>query len=88
MPANNTPPPRQTIGQLVTALRGRFTNRVCDTFCQEFGYKGAEDVDPLLLAVADRQGRIARELDKHAKRLAERATMGPARLTSRSSVIA
>jgi hypothetical protein len=88
MVAVTTPPPRQSIGQLVKALRARFTNRVCDTFCLEFGYKGAEDVDPLLLAVADRQGRIARELDTHAKRLADRATMGPgASITSRSTVI-
>lgn len=86
MPASNTPP-RRTVGQLVTELRSRFGARVCDTFCQEFGYQGAHDVDPLLLAVADRQGRIARELDKHAKRLADRATMGPARIMCNTEVI-
>jgi hypothetical protein len=64
-----------TLGEFVQDLRRRYSARVIDTWLQEFGYKGASDVDPLLLAVASRSDRLERELDAHGKRLADRAKM-------------
>jgi hypothetical protein len=62
-----------TPGDFANALFGRFGNRVVSSWLQEFGYAIRDD--GLLLAVMERAARLHRELDAHAKRLADRAQM-------------
>jgi hypothetical protein len=61
-------------------LRDAFPTRVIDTWLQEFGYA------TLAAAVTERPERIRRELDIHAKRLADRAQMSRA-VVGRAGVI-
>lgn len=73
------------IGTIVSYLGRKHSPRVVRTWLQEFGYV----YDGLDRAVSERGERIDRELDNHAKRLAERAQMGAdtPRIVGRSGVI-
>lgn len=79
-----------TLAQAAANLRQMFHPRVEATWLLEFGYTANSDgmpADPLEWAVSERGARIRRELHTHAKRLADRATIGPASITSRTEVI-
>jgi hypothetical protein len=79
-----------TLAQAAANLRAMFPHRVVYTWLQEFGYMhNADDrpADGLEWALTERGARIRRELVIHAKRLADRQTMGQGRVVSRSSVI-
>ncbi len=71
----------------------RLPPRVVHTWLQEFGYHRMDaptDAYEALDRAMTERGltRLATELDVHAKRLAERAQMGPAtRITGRTGVI-
>lgn len=89
MAAKNTPK-GITPAQAATQLRVMFSPRIVDTWLAEFGYTHNADempADALEWAVIERGGRIRHEMSIHAKRLAERQTMGPTRIASRSEVI-
>ena len=65
-----------------TMIVARFGPRVIDTWLQEFAYPS------VVAACIERGPRTEQEIHNHAKRLAERAQMGPAtRITGRSGVI-
>ncbi len=68
-------------GQVLAYLVRKHHARVLDTWLTEFAYPD------LNTAVSDRGVRIDRELDVHAKRLADRSQMGPTRMQGRSGVI-
>lgn len=94
MPAKNTPPPRGgmiTPAEAAGRVRAMFGDKLVDSWLQEFGYANLHVItpgDPLATAVAERGARIREEMQRHGKRLADRATQGPTRLISRSSVVA
>lgn len=83
-----------TIVQAAANLRQMFPDRVVGTWLDEFGYTSPEAAapfagaaDPLEWALMERGARIRRELTIHAKRLADRQTMGGGRIVGRSSVV-
>jgi hypothetical protein len=88
MPAKNTPK-MITIAEAAANLREMFTDRVVDTWLDEFGYTSYQrnPSEPLQWAVTERGARIRRELAVHAKRLADRQTMGAPRITGKASVV-
>lgn len=68
-------------GQFLAALVRQFPGRIIDTWLQEFGYAD------LNKAVVERGARLGRELDLHAKRLADRAQMQSAPIVGRARFI-
>lgn len=94
MPANTTPPPRGgmiTTGQAASKVREMFGDKLVDSWLFEFGYTNLNVIipgDPLATAIAERGARIREEIQRHGKRIADRATMGPTRIVGRSSVVA
>jgi hypothetical protein len=65
-----------------------FPQRVVLTWLNEFGYVSPDVVSGLNKALRERSAdRLFRELDLHAKRLADRAQMEPQRMQGRAGVI-
>lgn len=74
----------------IKQTRLKFSPRIIGTWLVEFGYARDVECDQfvgLSIATQERGPRIARELDIHAKRLADRAQMGPQRMQGRAQVI-
>ncbi len=94
MPKTLSKPATITILQAAKNLREMFPPRVVNTWLMEFGYtsEAAESpfvgaADSLEWAVMERGARIRRELVIHAKRLADRQTMGAGHVVCRTEVI-
>lgn len=94
MPANTTPPARAgmiTPTEAASRVRAMFGDKLVDSWLFEFGYTNLNVIipgDPLTTAIAERGGRIREEIQRHGKRIADRATQGPTRIIGRSSVVA